>query len=220
VDWATGSVTDLQVEKADALRNGCGLSRMKNGRSSRLLRERVPCNPIHWMIQDDDHSLWLYTHCGLVTPVLPTTGATLREWVGIGGQARCWPARRGSTPTITSTTSRSRRRHCITSRRSSQAKIFELMVPSDVVPAVAAARRRQRHDQDDRVRDFEKLELLSQGLTAIAVPRRTAAALVVTSTKRGRSSCIAQAFARDARRQAIIVVANSPPQLAASSPRA
>ena len=65
-----GSVTDLQVEKDGTLWAGTdgGLSRMKNGRFVTLARENgLPCNPIHWMIQDDDHSLWLYTPCGLVS---------------------------------------------------------------------------------------------------------------------------------------------------------
>ncbi len=64
-----GSVTNLQVEKDGILwaATDGGLSRMKNGRFVTLARENgLPCNPIHWMIQDDDHSFWLYTPCGLV----------------------------------------------------------------------------------------------------------------------------------------------------------
>jgi hypothetical protein len=26
----------------------------------------LPCDTIHWTIEDDDRSLWLYTACGLV----------------------------------------------------------------------------------------------------------------------------------------------------------
>ncbi len=65
-----GSVTDLQVEKDGTLwaATDGGLSRMKNGHFVTLSRENgLPCNPIHWMIQDDDHSFWLYTPCGLVS---------------------------------------------------------------------------------------------------------------------------------------------------------
>lgn len=64
-----GSVTSLQVEKDGTLwaATDGGLSRMKNRHFITLARENgLPCNPIHWMIQDDDHSFWLYTPCGLV----------------------------------------------------------------------------------------------------------------------------------------------------------
>jgi PAS domain S-box-containing protein len=64
-----GSVTDLQVEKDGALwaATDSGLSRMKNGRFATLDRENgLPCDPIHWMIRDDESSFWLYTPCGLL----------------------------------------------------------------------------------------------------------------------------------------------------------
>ena len=44
-----------------------GLSRIKDGRISTLTnRNGLPCDTIHWTIEDDDRSLWLYTACGLV----------------------------------------------------------------------------------------------------------------------------------------------------------
>lgn len=64
-----GSVTNLQVDTDGTLwaATDGGLSRMKNRGFVTLTRENgLPCNSIHWMIQDDDHSLWLYTSCGLV----------------------------------------------------------------------------------------------------------------------------------------------------------
>jgi signal transduction histidine kinase/ligand-binding sensor domain-containing protein len=64
-----GSVTNLQVEKDGALwaATDSGLSRMKNGRFATLDRENgLPCDPIHWMIHDDEGSLWLGTPCGLL----------------------------------------------------------------------------------------------------------------------------------------------------------
>jgi len=64
-----GSVTSLQVEKDGTLwaATDSGLSRMKNGRFATLDRkDGLACNPIHWMIQDDDHSFWLDTQCGLL----------------------------------------------------------------------------------------------------------------------------------------------------------
>lgn len=64
-----GTVTNLQVEKDGSLwaATDGGLSRMKAGRFVTLSRESgLPCNPVHWMMQDDDHSFWLDTPCGLV----------------------------------------------------------------------------------------------------------------------------------------------------------
>jgi len=44
-----------------------GLSRLKNGRVSTLSSKNgLPCDPVHWVMEDDAHSLWLYTACGLV----------------------------------------------------------------------------------------------------------------------------------------------------------
>jgi signal transduction histidine kinase/ligand-binding sensor domain-containing protein len=44
-----------------------GLSRIKDGRITTLTnRNGLPCDTIHWTIEDDDRSLWLYTACGLV----------------------------------------------------------------------------------------------------------------------------------------------------------
>jgi PAS domain S-box-containing protein len=44
-----------------------GLSRLKNGRTATLTSKNgLPCDAVHWAIEDDEHSLWLYTACGLV----------------------------------------------------------------------------------------------------------------------------------------------------------
>ncbi len=44
-----------------------GLSRLKNGRIATLTRKNgLPCDAVHWSIEDDDHALWLYLACGLV----------------------------------------------------------------------------------------------------------------------------------------------------------
>jgi signal transduction histidine kinase/ligand-binding sensor domain-containing protein len=44
-----------------------GLSRIKDGRVLTLSsRNGLPCNTVHWMMEDDTHSVWLYTACGLV----------------------------------------------------------------------------------------------------------------------------------------------------------
>ena len=44
-----------------------GLSRIKDGHVATLTTNNgLPCDTIHWSIEDDDHSLWLNTACGLV----------------------------------------------------------------------------------------------------------------------------------------------------------
>jgi ligand-binding sensor domain-containing protein/signal transduction histidine kinase len=43
-----------------------GLSRLKNGRIATLTSTSgLPCNVVHWVIEDNDHSFWLYMPCGL-----------------------------------------------------------------------------------------------------------------------------------------------------------
>ncbi|MBV8113479.1 MAG: hypothetical protein JO300_01980 [Silvibacterium sp.] len=40
---------------------------MKNGRIATLTgKNGLPCDAVHWVIQDNDHSFWLYMPCGLV----------------------------------------------------------------------------------------------------------------------------------------------------------
>jgi signal transduction histidine kinase/ligand-binding sensor domain-containing protein len=44
-----------------------GLSRIKDGRVLTLTSQNgLPCNTVHWMMEDDADSVWLYTACGLV----------------------------------------------------------------------------------------------------------------------------------------------------------
>ena len=44
-----------------------GLSRIKDGRILTLTSQNgLPCNTVHWMMEDDAHSVWLYLACGLV----------------------------------------------------------------------------------------------------------------------------------------------------------
>jgi signal transduction histidine kinase/ligand-binding sensor domain-containing protein len=44
-----------------------GLSRVKDGRITTLTSTNgLPCDAVHWAIDDDNESLWLYTPCGLV----------------------------------------------------------------------------------------------------------------------------------------------------------
>jgi signal transduction histidine kinase/ligand-binding sensor domain-containing protein len=44
-----------------------GLSLIRDGHVLTLTsRNGLPCNTVHWMMEDDAHSVWLYTACGLV----------------------------------------------------------------------------------------------------------------------------------------------------------
>ena len=65
----SGRVSALRIETDDtvwAATEG-GLSRIKNGRVLTLTSKNgLPCNAIHWITQDENHSFWLNTTCGLV----------------------------------------------------------------------------------------------------------------------------------------------------------
>jgi PAS domain S-box-containing protein len=65
-----GHVPALAVDSDGALwaaTEDGGLSRLKDNRIATLTtRNGLPCNTVHWTIEDDDRSFWLYTGCGLV----------------------------------------------------------------------------------------------------------------------------------------------------------
>jgi signal transduction histidine kinase/ligand-binding sensor domain-containing protein len=65
----SGRVSALHIETDDtvwAATEG-GLSRIKNGRVLTLTSKNgLPCDGIHWVTQDENHSFWLNTICGLV----------------------------------------------------------------------------------------------------------------------------------------------------------
>jgi len=76
-----GHVADLEFDRDGSLwaatQDG-GLSRIKDGHISTLTtRNGLPCNAIHWIKEDDNHSLWLYTACGLVRITRPA----LEAWI-------------------------------------------------------------------------------------------------------------------------------------------
>jgi signal transduction histidine kinase/ligand-binding sensor domain-containing protein len=65
-----GHVAGIRLDRDGALwaatQEG-GLSRIKDGRISTLTTTNgLPCDTIHWSIEDDDRSFWLYSACGLV----------------------------------------------------------------------------------------------------------------------------------------------------------
>src|SRR5262249_43479106 len=44
-----------------------GLSRIKDGHIATMTQNNgLPCDEVHWSMEDDDHALWLYMPCGLV----------------------------------------------------------------------------------------------------------------------------------------------------------
>jgi signal transduction histidine kinase len=76
-----GGVSDLRLARDGALwaatQEG-GASRMKDDRIATLTtRNGLPCDAVHWTIEDDDGSLWLYTGCGLVR----ITRTELDAWI-------------------------------------------------------------------------------------------------------------------------------------------
>jgi signal transduction histidine kinase/ligand-binding sensor domain-containing protein len=64
-----GRVEALQSERDGAVWAATegGLSRIKDGRIATLSsRNGLPCDAVHWMLEDDEHSVWVYLACGLV----------------------------------------------------------------------------------------------------------------------------------------------------------
>jgi signal transduction histidine kinase/ligand-binding sensor domain-containing protein len=64
-----GRVNDLRFDPDGSLwvATQGGLSRFKNGRVATLTTKNgLPCDSVHWAMEDNNHSFWLYTTCGLV----------------------------------------------------------------------------------------------------------------------------------------------------------
>jgi len=75
-----GIVSHLHVEPEGSVwaATAGGLSRIRNHYVATLnSRNGLPCDTVHWMIEDDQHSAWLYTACGLVR----VDRAELEAWV-------------------------------------------------------------------------------------------------------------------------------------------
>ena len=55
-----------------------GLSRMQDGHLSTLTSKNgLPCDAVHWSMEDDEHAVWLFMPCGLVR----MDGSELDAWV-------------------------------------------------------------------------------------------------------------------------------------------
>jgi signal transduction histidine kinase len=64
-----GMVSDLKLDGDGTLWAATqgGLSRVRNGRVATLtMKNGLPCDAVTWVMEDDDHSVWLGTACGLV----------------------------------------------------------------------------------------------------------------------------------------------------------
>ena len=75
-----GHVPGLRIDREGAVWAGTegGFSRIKDGRIATLTTKNgLPCDTIHWSIEDDDGALWLYTVCGLVR----ITRNELEAWI-------------------------------------------------------------------------------------------------------------------------------------------
>jgi signal transduction histidine kinase/ligand-binding sensor domain-containing protein len=92
-----GHVPDLQPDADGAIWAATqgGLSRLKDGRIATLTTKNgLPCDTIHWSIEDDDRSLWLNTVCGLVR----ITRSELDAWIANPNRridTRVWDASDG-----------------------------------------------------------------------------------------------------------------------------
>jgi signal transduction histidine kinase/ligand-binding sensor domain-containing protein len=65
-----GRINDLRFDPDGTLwiATEGGLSRLKNGRVTTWnSKNGLPCDSVHWVMEDNSHSFWLYTICGLVS---------------------------------------------------------------------------------------------------------------------------------------------------------
>jgi signal transduction histidine kinase len=73
-----GRVNHLRLDHDGALwaATDGGLSRLKDGRIATLTgKNGLPCDTVHWSMEDDARTLWLYTACGLVRVARPVLAA-------------------------------------------------------------------------------------------------------------------------------------------------
>ena len=92
-----GRVNGLHMDRDGALwvATDGGLSRMKDGRMVTLSSKNgLPCDAVHWMMEDDSGSVWLYLACGLARiprPELDAWAADLKRPI----QARVFDSSEG-----------------------------------------------------------------------------------------------------------------------------
>jgi signal transduction histidine kinase len=77
-----GRVNAFQLDRDGTLwaATAGGLSRLKAGRIATLTSKNgLPCDGVHWVIEDDAHSFWLHMPCGLVRVARPELDAWTAE---------------------------------------------------------------------------------------------------------------------------------------------
>jgi signal transduction histidine kinase/ligand-binding sensor domain-containing protein len=77
-----GRVDDFQFGRDGTLWASTqgGLSRIKNGHIATLTSKNgLPCDTVHWMMEDDEHSVWLDMACGLVRIARPELDAWVSD---------------------------------------------------------------------------------------------------------------------------------------------
>jgi hypothetical protein len=77
-----GRVTGFQLDRDGTLwaATESGLSRVKNGQVATLTSKNgLPCDTVRGVLEDDDHSFWLYMACGLVRIARPELDAWLTD---------------------------------------------------------------------------------------------------------------------------------------------
>lgn len=75
-----GHVSGLRIDSEGIVWAGTesGLSRIKDGRIGTLtMKNGLPCDTIHWSVEDSEGAFWLYTGCGLVR----ITRSELEGWI-------------------------------------------------------------------------------------------------------------------------------------------
>jgi len=109
-----GRVNHVHVDRDGAVwaATAGGLSRIKDGRIATLTSKNgLPCDSVVWMMEDDAHSVWMNTACGLVRVPRPeldawvsNPGRTIKASVfdGLDG-VRSHPEGSGYTPQVAKT---------------------------------------------------------------------------------------------------------------------
>jgi len=81
----SGKVVGLQLDSDGTIwaATDGGLQSLKDGRITTLTsRNGLPCDIIHWTMEDNDHDFWLHTACGLAR----VSRTELDAWVGEPGR--------------------------------------------------------------------------------------------------------------------------------------
>jgi PAS domain S-box-containing protein len=96
-----GHVAGLRLDADGALwaaTEDGGLSRIKDGRINTLTtRNGLPCDTIHWSIEDNHRSLWMNTACGLVRVIRDELDAWIAD-PKHSVSTKVWTAADGATP--------------------------------------------------------------------------------------------------------------------------